>query len=725
MRQLFLDQGTLVVKEVAQPLLRDDSVLVSVQYACISSITEIAAITQTSSSFFNNIPRKVRQVLASAANHTADKAADLIKNGLKSEVYSPGYSCSGSVIAVGKNVTHLRPGDLVACAGTGYAYYADLVCVPQHLVVRVKSKEFLKTASITTMGTVALHAVRRAQLQIAETVCIVGLGLLGQIMVQLAKKAGCYVIAIDVEPERIALARNCGADMALHAHQDEIKEQINLVTEYNGADVTIVAAACDTHEVMEQALAITRPRGRIVVAGHVNLDFNHELFYHKEIDLLVSSTDEIRHTLDHSCDPNDFSCSNNRWSEQRNMQAFVQLIESKALQIEPLIATEVTMETVEAAYRAIQEKKVLAVTLTYPALATKQPVVGKEPRRKNQNKTVEAFFIPATKDQMRVAIVGAGGFAQEKLLPIIAKIRSAKINAVVDTDIANSISVTKRFGAAKALTRQDELFEQDLADVVVIASPHKFHADQALAALQNGKAVLLEKPMVTSAAQLQQITDFVQANPNAPFCVDYNRSFSPFMTKIKTMLVKRHTPIMVQYRVNAGVISPSHWMYSTNGSGRIIGEACHIIDLFCFLTDAKPYAVSVEAVHASRKDIFPTDNFSAHISFDDGSVCSLLYTSLGHENVGAERMELFFDGKSIIMDDFVGLYGMGLPSWFSETVSVPDYGHEQLVTQFFASLKKETFVSPIPFERLATVAQVTLVIDQLACSGGGKKELAS
>lgn len=722
MRQLFLDQGTLVIKEVAQPLLRDDSVLVSVQYACISSITEIVSITQTSSNFFNNIPRKVREVLTSVANQNADKAADMIKNGLKSEVYSPGYSCSGSVIAVGKNVTQFRPGDLVACAGAGYAYYADLVCVPQHLVVRINKKNYVKAASITTLGAVALHAVRRAQLQIAERVCVIGLGLLGQLIVQLARQAGCYVIAIDIEPERIALAKKCGVNLALHMSQDEIKQQIDLVSEYNGADVTIIAAATESKEVMEQALEITRTRGSIVVVGQVNLEFDRELFYRKEIDLLVSCADDFIQADKEDVPRTIVPYSHVRWSEQRNMEAFIHLLESDVLNVDALISKEVTMEEVEQAYRQIQEKKMLAVTLVYP----KQTTTVKESKRKASEKS-GPFFVPAVKDKIRVGIIGAGGFAKEKLLPIISKIRSAKINAVVDADISNSMMVSRQYGAAKACTCDAELFDKDLVDAVVIASPHKFHADQALAALQNGKAVFLEKPMVTDADQLRRLVDFIKTYPNAPFCVDYNRSFAPFMQKIKTAITKRHAPLMIHYRMNAGSankIQP-HYAYPLQGAGRIIGDACHIIDLFCFLTDAKPYAASVEAVHAARKDIFPTDNFSVQISFDDGSVCSLLYTSLGHENVGTERMELFFDGKSIIMDDFIGLYGMGLPSWFSETVSVPEYGHEQLVTQFFENLKKPSFVSPIPFDRLITVANVTLAIDQLACEGGGKRELNS
>jgi predicted dehydrogenase len=181
---------------------------------------------------------------------------------------------------------------------------------------------------------------------------------------------------------------------------------------------------------------------------------------------------------------------------------------------------------------------------------------------------------------------------------------------------------------------------------------------------------------------------------------------------------------MIQYRMNAGFIPKEHWIQTDVGAGRIIGEACHVIDLFCFLTDAQPVAVSVESLHAGRDDLFPTDNFNVQISFNDGSVCALMYTALGSTKQNKERMEIFYDGKSIVMDDFVGLYGFGLPSWFNETVTSPDKGHELLINTFFQELKKVSFIPPIPFNRLFTVAELTLLIDQLACEGGGSRDIS-
>ncbi|MDP3889468.1 MAG: Gfo/Idh/MocA family oxidoreductase, partial [bacterium] len=391
--------------------------------------------------------------------------------------------------------------------------------------------------------------------------------------------------------------------------------------------------------------------------------------------------------------------------------------------INALISTEVNLEDIHEAYKRIQGKQVLGVVVKYShehytaALPHESPL-------KLAPKKIDVRFIPAVKDQLRVGIIGAGGFAKVKLLPIVSRLKNTKINAIVDTDIANSINVSQLYCASKTYANDDDLFVNDDVDVVVIASPHKYHCDQALKAMQHGKAVFVEKPMVTDFGQLARFKEFFKKNKEFPFCVDYNRSFAPFIQKIKRLVSKRKAPIIIQYRMNAGFISKEHWIQTDIGAGRIIGEACHVFDLFCYLTEAKPLSVSVEALHASRDDLFPTDNFCAQIRFEDGSLCSLIYTAIGHSDLGKERMEIFFDGKSIVLDDYIRLFGFGVPSWFNETMSSQDKGHETLIQQFFSGLKQESFEPPISIQRLLLVAELTLIIDKLACEDGGIKNLS-
>ena len=699
MRQLLLDKKDLVVKEASQPLLGDHSILVSVHYAYISSDTKIDII-KTQESFFNNVPQKVKRVLEAVASNAIGVSSRLDTR------YTLGYSCSGHVVSVGRKVRKFAPGDLVACTERGYMPYGDLICIPERFATRVFKKEYLKAASLAAVAGIAFQGVRRAQLQLGEYVAIFGLGLLGQLTIQLAKRAGCTVIAIG--ESRLELAYQFGADLVLNGLEDDIIKEVDLITERYGVDVSIITDDSKNPDVLNNAFRLTRQRGRIVLTGDKGIQLNHNHFEPKDIDILVSAT--------HYEQPHQKSQYVHK--EQQNMHACLQLIEQGELKLETLIKEEVGIKELSRAYQQIKQNKTIGVVLSYDQPHKIIGNIEKIPIIRNTS-----GFVPAISDKLRVGIIGAGEFAQSTLIPLITKIRNVEINAIVDTDLRNSIRVSKLFDAPKACAQVEELFQDDFIDIVIIASPHVFHCEQIIRSITHGKAVFAEKPMVTDFVQLQQLHAVLKKHNSIPFCVDYNRSFSPFIQKIKKVLLKRRTPIMVNYRINAGFLAKKHWMHSNVGAGRIIGEVSPIIDLFCYLTESTPISVSVEAMHAQRDDIFPTDNFSTHISFDDGSVCSLIFTALGHPDVGSERMEIFFDEKAIVLQDFMELYGFGLPSWFNETVSTPDLGHEALINHFFHALKLENFKSPISLKRLYTAAEITLLIDQLACEGGGKKEL--
>lgn len=728
MRQVFLDKEAAVMKEVAQPFLDDHTVLVSVHYAFISSGTELEALIHAKEGLFSNVPHKIKKVLQLAA-HQADKNGFATmgksgyitanKNGHATDSAALGYSCAGRVIAIGKKVQRLSVGDWVACAGAGYAHYADLICVSEHFAVRIQSQEYMRAASITTFGAIALQGVRRARLSLGEQVCVAGLGVIGLLTVQLAKIAGCMVIALDAMPERLALAKTLGADVTCQIGQDDIVKEVNMLTEHYGVDVTLVTAVLECNTIVRHAMEVTRPKGRIVIVGHEGLEIEQASCYKKEVELIFSRFyDAGRYDSSHG---------DTRWTENRNMQAFVQLIEQGKMHVDPLITVEVVFDGVSDLYKRFKKDNLLGVVLRYTheekeaSLISYEQSAYKQPAAKGIDVPIQ--FTPATRDIMSVGFIGVGDFAKKKLLPIAAKIKNVRIDAIVDTDMANALNVTRMYGASKTYSHDNQLFLDNDLDAVVIASPHVLHCDQALYALQRGKAVFLEKPMATSTDQLQQLRTFLSRYPQAPFCVDYNRSSAPFVKKIHAIVKKRCTPLTIVYRMNVGLMPREKWIRTEVGAGRIIGDACHIFDLFCFLTEARPISVSVETMHASRDDIFPTDNFSAQIRFDDGSVCVLIYTALGHADLGKERMEVFVDGKTMVIDDYVRLFGFGVPSWFNETVLERDKGHDALLRAFFDSLKQPEFIPPISFERLLMVAELSLLVDQLACQDGGSRKL--
>lgn len=721
MRQVFLEKGDLVIQKVASPQLEDHSVLVSVHYSFISSGTEAATIANaTRNTLFSNVPQKIKAVLQALGRHGVEGTKSLAKGRLKGTLQALGYSCSGRVIATGKKVTQFRAGDFVACAGAEFAHHADVVCVPENLVVGLPDEKYLKHASITTLGAVALQGIRRANLQLGETVCVIGLGLLGQLTAQLAKAAGCKVIGIDVLEHRLKLAKELGTDYTFLATDESLQATVEFLTHHKGVDCTLITASSKSDSVVQQAMELTRKKGKVILVGDVGLKLERAPFYKKEIDFLIScSYGPGRYDSGYELEGKDYPYAYVRWTEKRNMQAIVSFIEKGLLNIEPLISQEYAIDDVVKAYEQLKNRDALGVILRY----TKKDDYSFVPAQRTLLPEKPSMFIPAQKTTLNVGIVGVGRFEKTELLPCVSKIEGIKIYSISDTDAANAENASRAYGATRTFMQEQDLFDDKDVDVVVVASPHKFHCDQAIQALSRGKAVFMEKPMVTTFDQFQKLSTFLKENPEAPYCVDYNRSFAPFIQKIKWELAERHSPLVMTYRINAGYIPQNNWEQHQIGSGRVIGEACHIFDLFYFLTGAKPTAVSVEALRPSSDDLFLTDNFSAHISFSDGSICSLVYTSIGHPTLGKERMELFFDSKSITMDDYLVLRGYGTSHSFDRTVAKPDKGHGRLMHEFFEGIKKDKMTMPISVERLNIVAELTLTIDKLVCQGGGAEEL--
>lgn len=721
MRQLFLEKGTVAIKEVCEPLLDDHSILVSVHYSFISSGTEIAAIVHAKQSvLFSNVPQKIKQLFETTAMQGAEETSSFIKGRLQGMAQQLGYSCSGQVIAIGKKIQTVRVGDYVACAGAGVANHADIVCVPEHLAVKLSDERHLKNASVAAISAIALQGIRRAELQIGETVCVIGLGLLGQLTVQLAKQAGCRVVGIDLMQERLDLAASLGADRVFQCGEQNIVHDVQYFTDQYGADATIITAASKSDVIMQQAMEMTRKKGTVVLVGDVGLHLEREPFYAKEIDFKIScSYGPGRYDAAYE-KGQDYPYSYVRWTENRNMQAIVSLIEGGSLAIDRIITTQINFHDVAKAQQDLELQHSLGAILWYKDGKHAAHTTAKEFALEAPQ---EIRFRPARKNELNVGVVGAGSFAQSTLMPIVRGIANLNITTVVDADVAKSIDVSHQYGAARTLVNDTELCSYNDVDAVLIASPHKYHADQALRALSQGKAVFLEKPMVTDFDQLEQFKTFLKRHPSIPFCVDYNRSFAPFITKIKRAIAQRSSPLVIHYRMNAGFIPKEHWIQNESGAGRLIGEACHIFDLFCFLTESKPRSVSVEALQSSHDNLFPTDNFSVQISFNDGSICSLLYTSLGDSGLGMERMELFYDSKAIVMDDYMALRGYGLPKAFNDYVQDPDRGHRALVSNFFNGLLREQYAPLISHERLLSVAELTLIIDKLACEGGGERSL--
>lgn len=718
MRQVFLNKGAIALKEVCEPVLNDYSVLISVYHSLIIPETENPIITESKNeSFFKEIPEKIKKIFNSISTKNVEGLTSFVKKSFYGEIKSLGHSCSGKVIATGKKVTRFRPGDFVACAGNGFANHADIVSVPENFVVKVNNKSLLQEASFIAIGGLAFDNIRKAQLQIGDVVCVVGFDLLGQLTAQIAKLSGCKVIGIDTNEYHLKVARDLGITTTLNPKTENLEQEISYLTNHNGADCTIITKPLD--QILQQAINFAKKQGRIVLSQYKKtFDVNHSQLYCKEINIInIPSTlqDELFLSEKQYFQSEPYSYIPAEAS--KSLEAFISLLENNLISTKSLISHKLSVDKSYEAYQTINKKDVLGVMLNF------LPKPEKQPAETASNASSAQSFIPARKDDLRVGIIGAGSFTKNTLLPILSKIKNTSIEVAADKNIIRSLNISNVYGAKKTVIKEEDLFHDENVNVVFINSPHRMHSKQAIAALGEGKAVFLEKPMATSLIQLDELYSFLQNNKNAQFCVDYNRSLAPFIKKTKAAIEKRTSPLMLSYRINTGFLPKEQWLQRQMGSGRLIGEACHIFELFLYLVDSQPIAISVESLKPTSNYLFPTDNFTAQISFTDGSICTLLYTTIGHVGSGKERMELFYDSKTIVMDDYISLEGYGLPLSFNENVKRPNTGQEALINKFLRAVKQPVYTPPINISRLTQATEITLIVDELALKGGGEKTL--
>jgi predicted dehydrogenase/threonine dehydrogenase-like Zn-dependent dehydrogenase len=722
MKQVFLNKGAATVEEFPQPQVSDRSILVAVSYSFISTGTEGATVAASTQDAFvkrliTRAPKYIVKVAQAVREHGVSGTVSLVKGKLK-QLLALGYSCSGQIVSVGKNVTTFKVGDYVACAGAGIASHAEFVAVPENLAVRLSGEKILKQASITTIGSIAMQGVRRADLRLGETVCVIGLGLIGQITAQLLKRSGCSVIGVDIVPERLKIARSLGIDFAFDPSECSLKREIDFITQHYGVDATIITAGSQTGEIIDQSMDVTRRRGKVVLVGDVKIDFDRAVFYKKEIDFLIScSYGPGRYDSSYEQKGVDYPYAYVRWTENRNMQLFVKMLDRKEIMIDPLISSEFELERAGEAYDYLKNKKPLGIVLSY----SPQEINGDDDDEEAISVPIELTSYKVPDGVIKVGMVGFGGFSKVKLFPILSTCPGVRVDAFVDVDPANAINSANQNRASLVTNSYQELLSNDDINMAVIATPHALHARQTIDFLKAGKAVFSEKPAVCTWSELDELKSLFKHDNNFLYAVDFNRSFAPFVTAIKDVVTKRSNPLIVTYRMNAGFIPQDHWIQEQGG--RVIGEACHIFELFAFLVDSKPVSVSVEVAHPNSDDLTSSDNFSTHIRFSDGSLCSLVYTAFGNKELNKERMEVFFDGKSIVMDDYRKLTGYGLPVSFNKSSIEQDKGHSALLKQFAIAARTQGGVSPISFERILRATELSLIIDELARKGGGMRDL--
>jgi predicted dehydrogenase/threonine dehydrogenase-like Zn-dependent dehydrogenase len=652
-KQVLIRGGGVVVEEVPAPTAGPRSVLVRVEWSCVSAGTESASVAMSGLPLYRRAlkqPEHAKRALEIARSEgfvrTYKRFSGQLAAGLPT-----GYSAAGVVVDVGAEVDGFSVGDRVACAGAGIANHAELIDVPVNLVVRVPDDVGLDDAATVTLGAIALQGVRRAEPKLGDVVGVIGLGILGQLTVQLLRANGCRVVVTDLNTERVAQAVAHGAEDAT----GEFAERVRALSDGFGADAVIVTAATSSSAPMHDAAQACRRKGRVVVVGDVGLELERSDLYAKELDVLMSTSyGPGRYDEAYELEGHDYPIAYVRWTETRNMAEYLRLLEAGAVRLADLPRQTYV---VDDAQRAFDEKPLLAL-LEYPA------------RRDAATRTVRLRSVAARPGVVRVALVGAGGFAQGSHVPNLLKLRDRfELRAVVSRTGATAKAVATRAEAAYATTDLDEVLADPQIDLVLIATRHDLHVAQTLQSLRADKHVFVEKPLALNEEGLDAIESFY-ADRDAPLLMTgFNRRFSPSAVRARELLAGRTTPLIAEYRMNAGYIPLDHWVHGSQGGGRNIGEACHVYDLFDSLvgSDVEVESVSAHGIRADGTRLSASDNFVATVAYADGSLCTLTYTALGNREHPKEQMELFADGTVLTLDDYKSLRVSGRGSGWRGT----------------------------------------------------------
>jgi len=658
MKQVLIKPGKAVLEEVPAPQVESGTILVCVKYSCISIGTEMSGLKSSGTPLWKRAlkePKKAKKVLEMAATQGISKTHKLIK-GAVSSGHPTGYSAAGIVLEIGAGVEDIVAGDYVACAGAQCAYHAEIIRIPRNLAVKIPENLNFKAASTVTLGAIALQGVRRAQPTLGETFVVIGLGILGQLTVQILKANGCRVIGTDIDPERLRMAEKMGLDMGIYPDNGSHIEQVARLTDGIGCDGVIITAATPSHKVVSTSFQMCRKKGRVVLVGDVGLNLNRSDFYQKELDFFISTSyGPGRYDNVYEEKGLDYPVSYVRWTENRNMVEYLRMLSQGNVRVDPLINEIYPIENATEAYESLKEKdqKPLMVLLRYPT---------DEAQRSSKHTIPNPLAKTAIKGCIRIAVIGAGSFAKGMHLPNLQALSDYyHIQAIVSRSGHNAQSTAKQFGANYASTDYRQVLDDPEVDAVLIATRHNLHSEMVLEALIANKHVLVEKPLCLKQKELDTIVNFYNSKLETPsfkkpiLMTGFNRRFSPHMRRIKEIVINRSNPMIINYRMNAGYIPLNHWVHTEEGGGRNIGEACHIYDLFTYLTEARVINVHAQAItpitgHYSRKD-----NFVVTITFDDGSVATLTYTALGNKNYPKEKMDVYVDGKVLIMDDYRNL----------------------------------------------------------------------
>jgi len=700
-----LKTGSTEVAEVPRPAVNRGQVLIRSTLTLVSAGTERMLVEFGQASLLQKArvqPDKVRVVLDKIRTDGLWPTIEAVRNKLDQPL-ALGYCNAGVIVEVGEGVSGFKAGDRVASNGR----HAEMVCVPSNLCAKIPDAVPDDAAAFTVLGAIALHGIRLAQPTLGEAFAVVGLGLVGLMAVQLLRAQGCRVLGVDFDSNRLALARQFGAETVdLESDGDPVAAAMAF-SMGRGVDGVLIAASTQSSDPVRQAARMCRKRGRIILVGVTGLELSRADFYEKELTFQVScSYGPGRYDPDYEEKGRDYPLGYVRWTEQRNFEAVLEMISEGRLDVMPLISHRFPIRDAAKAYEAITGNgQVLGVLIEYPKEANAAS--------RTQERTVPLPNAAAVRTGGPViGLLGAGNYASSVLVPAFAKTR-ARLRAIASANGLTGTHLGKKFGFEQSTTDVGAVLSDPQIDTIVIATRHDSHAGYVVDALRAGKHVFVEKPLAIQLDEIDAVEETVRAvganGRVAPILmVGFNRRFAPHVVRTKALLETVREPKSFVMTVNAGAVPPEHWTRDPDsGGGRIIGEACHFIDLLRFLAGTP---IIEHKVAAAR-----TADTSATISlrFSDGSLGTIHYFSTGHRSFPKERLEIFCSGRVLQLDNFRTLRGFGWPGFKVMRLWRQDKGQTACVDAFVTAVR-EGKASPIPLPELIEVARVTLAVSTAA-----------
>lgn len=699
----ILKDGKMLVMNVPLPNVHQNRILIRAAYSVISSGTESRSVSDARKSYVEKAKsrkKEVQQVIQLAKSKGIIDTYKLVMNKLKA--YSAlGYAAVGRVIQTEEDIYNYRVGDIVACGGSDAAH-AEVVSVGTNLCARVHEGTEPRHAVLATIASIALQGVRQADVRLGESVVVIGLGLIGQLTMQFLAEQGCTPIGLDIDARQVALANECGFEHAFVASNEEIVPVVMDLTRGIGADAVIITAGTSSLEPVNLAGELSRRKGKVVIVGAVPAGFERKNYYRKELDLRMSTSyGPGRYDPLYEDQGVDYPVGYVRWTEQRNMQAYLDLLAAGKLNIEPLITHVFPLERAKEAYDMILAKKehYCAVLLEYDQA---REIEGTVYNQFSKGKGVKGEGVKKDGAEVKAAFIGAGSFAQNMILPNLEGL----VDFVgISTRHGNtSRYVMDKYGFSYATDDIGKILSDDAVNTVFVMTRHDTHAKYVIDALQAGKDVFVEKPLALTLEELEQVRETYGASKSR-LMLGFNRRFAPQIVDLMK-LFERSQKKAITFRVNAGILPPDNWVHDPKvGGGRIVGEGCHFIDLCAFIAGARITSV---AAHETESCAGLRDTVSISLAFANGSSANISYFSNGSKQLSKEYLEVFCNGISVVIDNFRKMTIYGAKKKRSK-LRRQDKGHAAELKVFVKAIE-EGKPAPIPFEEIYNSSLATFAV---------------